>query len=164
MQIKGSKYTIFGTHHKPLLFLKRFIADEVTTDILLVNKITHTHTHTHTHTYIYISCDSAILIYKLSKPSGNTNIRIHLSIMIIICNLAVGIHMFCSIQTYRHIGTSSMKFHINHSMHLSYNYIYMLCSIQIHIDMSTSSHENHPKICHKSSSCHACLSFVFIVS
>jgi len=54
MQIKGSKYTIFGTHHKPLLFLKRFIADEVTTDILLVNKITHTHTHTHTHTYIYI--------------------------------------------------------------------------------------------------------------
>jgi hypothetical protein len=51
------------------------------------------------------------------------------------------IHMFCSIQTHRYIGTSSMKFHINH---------------QTHIHIGTCSH----KTCHTSSSCYACLSFV----
>jgi hypothetical protein len=35
------------------------------------------------------------------------------------------IRMFCFIQTHRHIGTSSINFYINHSMHSNCYYIYI---------------------------------------
>jgi hypothetical protein len=40
----------------------------------------------------------------------------------------------------------------------------MLYYIQTHIHFGTSSHENHHKTCHTSSSCFACLSFIFLTS
>lgn len=43
-------------------------------------------------------------------------------------------------------------------------YIYMLYSIQTHIHIGTSSHENHHKTCHTSSSCYACFSFIFVTA
>jgi hypothetical protein len=72
------------------------------------------------------------------------------------------LYMFCSIQTHRHIDTSSIKFHIKHSMQSICNCIHMFRSIQIHRHIDTSSHESHCKICHTSSSCYACSSSVFI--
>jgi len=87
------------------------------------------------------------------------------------------IRMFCFIQTHRHIGTSSINFYINHSMHSNCYYIYIyierererereLCmdsSIPFkHIHTGTFSHENHHKTCHTSLSCYACFSFIFL--
>jgi hypothetical protein len=112
---------------------------------------------------IYKPINNIIYIYKLSKPLGNTSIRVHLSItshinhhMQSICN---EICIFYSIQNHRHIGTSSIKVHINHYMHYSCNDIY-ICSVPFkHINILI-----HHKSCHISSSRYACFSFVFVTS
>jgi hypothetical protein len=49
--------------------------------------------------------------------------------------------MLCSIQTHRHIDTSSMKFHIKHFMQSSCNCIHMFCLIQTHRHTDTCSHK-----------------------
>jgi hypothetical protein len=79
------------------------------------------------------------------------------------------IYMLCSIQTHRHIGMFSMKFHINYLCNLVVT-VY-ICSIPFKRHSSTSSYGNiiKPKPCQ--ASCHAChtsffvfFSFLFLMS
>jgi hypothetical protein len=90
----------------------------------------------------------AILIYKLSKPLRNTCIRVHLSLTSHINHHKQssrnGIHMFYSIQTHRHIGTSSIEFHINHSMYFSCNDIYIWVKYILAPQTTTLSPDGHP--------------------